>query len=415
MAAPAYPDMPQYPDSTVYNQDDFDKQWNEWHQAVAALRDQQSGYMDGYREYCKKVLSTVFADVGQEKNRVFSPMSLYMALAMTAEVSDGATRQQILDVLCQTNIENSRAHAYALWQANYMNDGLATLIFGDSLWVNANRQYNQEIFEVLAKEYFASCYSGDPASDSYNQALRRWINSQTGDLLEDFASQLSFDPDMAMYLVSTVYYCAKWEDKFLEKDTKPDTFHTASGDVTCDFMYSGSPWVNYYGENFECVVIYTENNGSMRLILPNEGITPEELLQDEEFMEFLTARRWDKYHNNDGGIHLYVPKFDICTDMDLKDYLTSLGITDVFDPGQADFSPLTPDSEGLSITSFEQDSRVLIDEEGCKAASVTVVGVGAGDAHPVLEFRLDRPFIFEIISETDVPLFVGVVNNPTAD
>ncbi|MBO4687560.1 MAG: hypothetical protein J5636_03535 [Clostridiales bacterium] len=414
MAAPAYPYMPSFPDEATYNQEDYNRQYNEWKDAVHNLRAQQSGYMDGYREYCQKVISSVFANVGQNKNRVFSPLSLYMALAMTAEVSDGATRQQILDVLCQPDIENSRAHANALWLVNYMDDGLATLILGDSLWLNTNRQYNQELFEVLAEEYFASCYSGDPASDSYNQAFRRWINTQTGNLLEDFASQLSFDPDMTMYLVSTVYYCAKWSTKFKEKDTKPDTFHAAGGDVTCDFMYSDSPWMTYYGENFECVFISTEHNGTMRFILPNEGITPEELMQDEEFMEFMTAKKWDKYHSYDGGIHLYVPKFDICTDMDLTGYLTSLGITDAFDPGQADFSPLTKDSAGMCISSLEQDTRLLIDEEGCKAASVTVVLIGAGDANPVREFRLDRPFIFEIVSEMDVPLFIGVVNDPTA-
>ena len=59
----------------------------------------------------------------------------------------------------------------------------------------------------------------------------------------------------------------------------------------------------------------------------------------------------------------------------------------------------------------------MIDEKGCKAVAVTEMGAGAGAAKPPeekVEFILDRPFIFEIISKTGFPLFVGVVNNPTA-
>ncbi len=36
--------------------------------------------------------------------------------------------------------------------------------------------------------------------------------------------------------------------------------------------------------------------------------------------------------------------------------------------------------------------------------------MGASIDH--VEFTLDRPFIFEIMSETGLPLFVGIVNNP---
>ena len=55
----------------------------------------------------------------------------------------------------------------------------------------------------------------------------------------------------------------------------------------------------------------------------------------------------------------------------------------------------------------------MIDEEGCKAASLTVMmyeGAVAPEDHA--EFILDRPFIFEIMSDTGLPLFVGIVNNP---
>ncbi len=40
-----------------------------------------------------------------EENRVYSPLSLYMALAMLAELTDGNSRQQVLDLLDVPDLE----------------------------------------------------------------------------------------------------------------------------------------------------------------------------------------------------------------------------------------------------------------------------------------------------------------------
>ena len=45
-----------------------------------------------------------------------------MALGMSAEITDGNSRQQILDVLHQKDIDTLRSHSRSIWQANYMDD-----------------------------------------------------------------------------------------------------------------------------------------------------------------------------------------------------------------------------------------------------------------------------------------------------
>ena len=112
-------------------------------------------------------------------------------------------------------------------------------------------------------------------------------------------------------------------------------------------------------------------------------------------------------------VTLSIPKFDVSSIMNLGDGLNALGITDIFDPEKSDFTPLTDSTDEIYLSKAEQNTRVLIDEEGCKAASVTVImleGMGASIEHE--KFILDRPFLFEIMSETGLPLFVGIVNNP---
>ena len=151
----------------------------------------------------------------------------------------------------------------------------------------------------------------------------------------------------------------------------------------------------------------------MYFVLPDENITPEELLQQKSISEFYS---WDILDDNvkRAIVNLSVPKFDVNSKIDLSDSLKKLGVTDVFSPKSADFSPLAQNSKGIAITQATHGSRVRIDEEGCEAVAYTVM-LGAGSAPPppeIIDFKLDRPFIFVITSEQGLPLFVGIVNQP---
>lgn len=59
-------------------------------------------------------------------------------------------------------------------------------------------------------------------------------------------------------------------------------------------------------------------------------------------------------------------------------------------------------------------ARIMLDEDGVTAAAYTLMqDAGAGrPPQEEIEFRLDRPFLFAIMGTGDVPLFVGVVNQP---
>lgn len=361
----------------------------------------------------------VFLSGAENDNRVYSPLSLFMALGMTAEATDGDSRQQILDALGQEDIDALRSYAKLLWEANYSYDSSdCACLFADSLWTNSRWSYCQSTLDRIAENYYASSFSGDPAKDEFGRAMRKWINEQTDDLLTDYASQIEPDPATVLALVSTVNYTGKWVSDFLENHTREDVFHAPSGDIRCEFMNKERTDTYYWGENFGSVTLPIKNNGAMKLILPDEGVTPEELLRDAEALRYMSVSAGDAYENSkEAVVTLSVPKFDVSSSIGLEDSLAELGVTDIFEPGAADFTPLTDESDELYVSQAEQDARVMIDEKGCKAVAVTEMGAAAGAAKPPeekVEFILDRPFIFEIISKTGFPLFVGVVNNPTA-
>ena len=144
--------------------------------------------------------------------------------------------------------------------------------------------------------------------------------------------------------------------------------------------------------------------GRMVFVLPEEGVTPESLLQRQGFLSELAE-------GYEGARVIWsVPKFDVKSSVDLVDALNTLGVADAFAADKADFTPLTDNI--AYVSSVMQAARVKIDEEGVEAAAYTEIVAksdGAPEPSPVVEMNLNRPFAFVIFDGNDVPLFVGTV------
>ncbi|MBR2284080.1 MAG: hypothetical protein IJ874_06635 [Ruminococcus sp.] len=413
LAAAQYPEMPEYPDETKYPYGKgHEEAYSEWASFKRELREQPPGYKDGYDTFFTSSVRTFLNGTGSG-NMIYSPVSLYMALGMSAEITDGNTRQQILDVLAQDDIDTLRQHFKSIWLANYNNDGMGSLVLADSLWLSNHYSYNKNTADLLADNYYSSVYSGDPGTEEYNSLMHDWLNKQTDGLLSDHVSGIEMPPDMFVMLASTVNYSGKWGQQFNYNNTAPGTFHSPDADVQCDFMHDTKYDGLECGENFISIDLGLAGNGKMRLILPDEGITPEELLGDDSVMKFMLGNT-NYVTTKDVEVKLTVPKFDVSSSIDMIDGLQELGITDLFSSESSDFSPLSDSAAGVSVSKVEQDTRVTIDEEGCRASAFTVmVAMGGWLPDETAELTIDRPFIFEIISETGLPVFVGIVNDPT--
>lgn len=401
-----YPEMAKYP---VEYSENFEAEWNAWRQSRERFM-QEPGYADSLQPFFAKSMSR-FLVADDIENHLFSPVNVYMALAMLAEITDGDSRQQILDALGNKDIEEVRKQANAVWNAQYRDDGVTSCILGNSLWLRDDMDYNKETLERLATNYFASSYRGEMGSDKFNQALHDWMNKQTNSLLKDQIDQINMSPETLLALVSTIYFRAKWNDEFYKEATSPDVFHGANGDITCDFMHEQSSGAYYKGERFVAVnKSFSNTDGGMLFLLPNEGEKINDLLQDEKTLAFLVnGNDYERYTYP--HIRMSIPKFDVNSQTDMKDGLQALGITDVFDSSKADFAPIF--TNHAVVSSIKHGVRVKIDEEGVEAAAYTVMMMdGTAMPEEIVDFTLDRPFIFVVYSGDGLPLFTGVVNQP---
>ena len=192
------------------------------------------------------------------------------------------------------------------------------------------------------------------------------------------------------------------------------------GDVTADFMHSTQGMVVFRGERFTAIARSFTMNAQMFFFLPDEGVTPEALAADPEFLSVITD--WMEFDEQiPAVVELALPKFDVSSETDLTGGLQTLGVTDVFDRAAADFTPLA-DGDGIALSEAKHAARVAIDEEGCTAASYVLFEMDGADVllemdgagsfeEQKLALTFDRPFLFAVVEDV-LPLFVGIVNTP---
>lgn len=408
-----YPKMRPYSD----RMNSYSLEYKLWREEREKLREvQYDGYEEGLEPFVLKTAAALLGDAENE-NRLYSPLNLYFTLAMLTEITGGNSRAQILDVLEAENAEILRQKIPALWTANYCTDGTMNSVFANSVWLDRRVNFREDTFDLLADTYYASSYSGDMGSPEFEQAFRNWLNEQTGGLLEKQTETLEFSENSLLALASTVYYSAEWQYQFSEKFTEERVFHTPSGDIDCDFLYKEDETSYYYGENYAAVSLpFSGNiNSKMWFILPDEDVTVTDLLNDAEVSSLYLTGKGTSAHRI---VHIRIPKFDVSSDIELSDALKNLGITDIFDPASADFSPLTEDFSGeIRVDYAKHAVRAAIDEEGCTAAAYTAITF-TGAAEPPdeeVEITFDRPFLFVITGARNTPLFMGIVNNPAAN
>ena len=355
--------------------------------------------------------SVQFLSTQGSENLLWSPINAYIGLAMMTELTDGASRQQILDLFGTRDIDALRQQVGAIWESAYNDNGHEISTLANSLWLENGLNYQQDTMDNIAYYYYASVYQGDLGSQKINNAIGAWINNNTGGFLKKSTSNVNLSPDTILALYSTIYFQAKWQDEFSASKNTQDTFHAPNGDKTVTFMNKKlAQMYYYYGDKFSAVALSLKNGSRMWFILPDEGYTTADVLADGQYMQMVLQQDWE--NEKWMKVNLSVPKFDVNSTMNLRGGLQEMGVTDVFNEGAANFSAITGDVP-IFLTAANQSVRVQIDEEGVKAAAY-IEFPGAMSPEPpeeIIDFILDRPFIFAITTD-NIPLFMGTVNNP---
>lgn len=348
-------------------------------------------------------------------NPVLSPVSAYLAMGMAGLGARGETSEEFRTVLggdlqcIPDDIMN---------RFPQKEEGMEVSI-ASSAWISEELEVKDPWLTKLTSLYDAQVYKGELASQETKDSINQWVGEQTRQLIPSLLTE-PLPADTRLALLNTVYFNGEWEYPFDSFATAKKEFTTSGGEtVTVDMMQEYSCHRDYVkNEEMEGIVLpYRNSDLAFVALKPAAGQSVREMYQQtgiEDIQKLLQDRE-------DRLVNLQLPRFEITFDRELNESLQNMGLRLAFDRDAADLADIGTLSNGakLYISLVRQKAVIRVDEEGTEAAAVTEVLVGETSARkeePPLDVFFHEPFLYMIMDmETGVPLFMGILDDPSAE
>ncbi|MFW5805865.1 MAG: serpin family protein [Bacteroidales bacterium] len=362
-----------------------------------------------------ELIRTVHESSDENKNLMISPLSVHLALAMTANGAKENTLDEMLDVLGFQDFDMDEFNAYFKYLMDELTelDPEVEMEIANSIWYRNNFDVLSSFLDVNQEYYNAEIEALDFGSPDAVSTINNWVADATHQKIDEIIDEI---PDEAvMYLINAIYFYGTWQYEFDKSQTEDKNFYLADDETVEVPMMQMEADLKYFSADGTSIVEipYGRGNFVMDVILPAQDQAPENVLST------LTAATWSEWTSSlyERPMILSMPKFKFeWGKKDLKDVLESLGMHDLFDEDAADLSGINEQMQ-LYVSKVLHKTYIDVNEEGTEAAAVTAVEIsntsaGDDDAQPFY-VNVNRPFIFLIRERsTESILFSGVVNNP---
>lgn len=360
----------------------------------------------------------------RQGNLVFSPYNISSGLAVCLAGARGTTEDELAKCL-RLPINQDRVHPafHALKQAllgNLKEQGV-TLNIANRLWADQALHVEESFLALTQDRYEAELATVDFAGHRAEacREMNFWVKEQTKGKLSDLVSADILPADTLTVLICAIYFKANWAQPFQEV-TSQAPFHVSRREaVNVPMMHMDDMF-----KAFRMVItpdaqmlelLYNvppkwSGDFCMLILLPkrNDGLAAlERSLTTDRLAEWISGLEH-------GHFEVFLPRFRVTSNVDLKSLLTEMGIATAFERATADFSGI---AEGdLYLSEGIHSAFVSVDEQGTEAAAAWGGGFNAFDDTKPNVFRADHPFLFLIRhNPTGTILFLGRVVNPLAN
>lgn len=386
-------------------------------------------YSDQFKDFTAKV--TKFANnvavkigVNDDKNTAVSPISIFMALAMSAECANGDTRQELLDAMGVTYDElhtNIHALCYAFNQAlSRDNDGNVKNLIKcvNSLWVrnDLTNKMKDDGIKALNSYCYSDLLKMDFSTANVNELLTSYISNETNGLLQpDF----NYDSNTAILLMNVIYLREIWNEYGHDLPFTDDNYDFLCYDQSkvSSKLLQGS--YNYgravETEKFRKFKTSTNSGLQLTFFVPKDGYTLDDIYTSDVLNDPTPYIYEDEAAKKRYYTRCFFPAFEAEYNKDVADAVKEMGVDKFFNVDECDFTNLT-DHE-VFCRSINHITKLEVARKGIEGAAVTIVEMAdKADGGPYEDewesvyedFIVDRNFAY-VLSKDNVPVFTGVV------
>lgn len=342
-----------------------------------------------------------------DENINLSPVSAHMILALVSHGGANDTKEEIQEVLHINHYTDDQIaeNNKILYENLYKNGEVGKLLIANSIWKREGLAFKDSFIE-RGKTYYSELYDVDFSKDKTAENMNEWAKYHTHDLIDP---KLQTDASRVMVLMNALYFYDEWEVPFEESSTNEESFFTKNKTETVQMMHQSFDSKSYYeGDFFYKTALNVSEVGSVYFVLPKDNVSIENILSNPIlYSEALYADM-----NNHASMNIKLPKVDFSNNFPLKELLMDLGMKEAFG-SNADFSNMI-DMDVL-ISNVQQLTHLTFDEKKVEAAAVTIVEVAESMAledKKVINFYLNKPFMYFIKDTNGICVFIGIINNP---
>ena len=329
---------------------------------------------------------------------VSSPLSVTYALGMLNNGAKGNTLKQINDVLGFGNsgADSINAFCYKLINTAPSLDSLTKVLIANTIFVRDDVTL-KELFVRKANLFYKADVKSRKFDLSTLDEINQWASDNTEQMIQEVLNEDEYNPRAVSYLLNAIYFKGTWTYKFDKNNTTNETFYPAGGQgstISVPMMQLTAN-VDYARNNEYQALCLPYGNGSYRMTILLPVVSQGQNGYDVPAVPSLET--WNQLNSSmtKADFKIKLPRFEIDTDVNLIPIMQSLGMTDAFNPGLADFGDFCEDAGGLYINLMKHVAKIKVDEEGSEAAAVTVIGIWKS----YTTFNANRPFIY-VISDT---------------
>jgi serine protease inhibitor len=351
-----------------------------------------------------QLLQTIKSD----DNVLLSPLSVMIALTMTANGADNATLHQMQQVL-GNQLSIDELNGYLLTYLDQLPSGkLYKFTFANSIWFNDDEQRLkvEPTFLQTNADYFHAEIYQSPFDGTTTKAINNWVATHSDNMIKKIIDEVT--DDMVMILLNALVFDAQWEVIYNKSDINDGIF-TDEQQSTYNVQFMRSSEQTFVENELLTGFIkpYKDNKYSFVAMLPKDGVELQQLIKmsGNDYLELIR-------HQETTNVVAVMPKFSYAYETSLRENLIGLGMTDAFS-GTADFSRLGQSTNGnIYISDVIHKTFITVNERGTKAGAVTMVVMKDTAISEEKTVTLDRPFLYAIIdNQTSLPLFIGTVSN----
>ncbi|MBP1590691.1 MAG: hypothetical protein ILP22_01455 [Oscillospiraceae bacterium] len=376
-----------------------------------ADQDVVNSYLDFASSFSDDVLLNT-KDENGGSNRIYSPLSVYMAVSVLTECSDGDSLAELTDFLQVSGTEELGKINKDIFDSLYFDEFDKYCRMTNSIWLARQYNFEKDKLKTLADKYYTASFLRDFESQPECDDISEWISQNTSGKFKPFIAADTEEKKTLLKIINTVTFKEKWNTKF--RAGEEGAFHGSDGDINCMFMHGEDKYGRITeDEAFTAYIKSFEDGYKMNFILPADGKNVNDIVSDSEVMNRVLMAKTGEARN----VIADIPKFSSGSKFDLVSTLKDAGVTKIFN--ELDIEPLVKYEEngldGARVSDIIHEAVIDVDEKGCEAAAYTIINADPTTSMPPedYEFKADRPFIYFISNKDGVPLFVGIVNDPT--